>query len=322
MKLRWHLLGLGILLGLGTAGFSFAAGIYYQHEHATQRLQQLIQQNPYAYYIRSKIYKVFAFFKTPDDEENANHRLGRIMKYGFPGLDDIRLYSDFVLSYDRRNRVAHWVCEHLQKKDLSTTTHVGRAHASFQPDLSVPSNFRSSLADYRRSGFNRGHLAAAGNHHSHQTHCNETFYLTNIAPQIGKGFNSGAWNNLEIYVRDLTLRYGSVYVCTGPLYKPKQRCDGKLSVEYEMIGPNLVAVPTHFFKVIMVESKVPLGKPYMEGYVLPNATIPDNLPLRSFLCDIREIEHYAGLKFFDGLRRSAIFGSNYPSESQVFRDFG
>lgn len=39
------------------------------------------------------------------------NRIGQIMKYGFPGLDNIRSYSDYVLSYDRRNRVAHWVCE-------------------------------------------------------------------------------------------------------------------------------------------------------------------------------------------------------------------
>ncbi|XP_017153413.1 endonuclease G, mitochondrial-like [Drosophila miranda] len=317
MNRKWHLLALGLVLGLTTVCTSFVAGFYSHHEIASRRLQQLIQEDPYAYYISPKIYKVFSFFRTKDE---ADHRLRQIMKYGFPGLDDLRLYSDFVLSYDRRNRVAHWVCEHLQV-DALQSGQVSRHRASYRPDLSVPSNFRSTLADYHRSGFDRGHLAAAGNHRGLQSHCNETFFLTNIAPQIGRGFNSGAWNKLEIYVRDLTLRFGSVYVCTGPLYKPKQRTGGKLSVEFEMIGLNMVAVPTHFFKVIIVESKLPLGKPYMEGYVLPNTALPDGLNLRSFLCDIREIEHYAGLKFFDGIR-NAIFASNYPRESQVFRDFG
>lgn len=252
------------------------------------------------------------------------------MKYGFPGLDDVRIYSDFVLSYDRRNRVAHWVCEHLQLTDLQAPGpaqgRVRRGDASYRPDLSVPSNFRSSLADYRCSGFDRGHLAAAGNHRSDQLHCNETFLLTNIAPQIGHGFNSGAWNKLEIYVRELTRHFGSVYVCTGPLFKPRPQQQGnnnsnKWSVEYTMIGTNMVAVPTHFFKVIIVESRLPRGKPYMEAYVLPNASISEQLHLRDFLCDIREIEHLAGLKFYDGLRRGELFGSNYPSESRVFREF-
>ncbi|XP_034473514.1 endonuclease G, mitochondrial [Drosophila innubila] len=310
---------LGLALGLAASLVAcFVAGAYFQHRHATRRLQQLVQQDPYAYYISPKIFNAFCFFAEQNGEV---HRVRRIMKYGFPGLDDVRIYSDFVLSYDRRNRVAHWVCEHLQQSNLLRQPGVGRASATYRPDLSVPSTFRAALADYRHSGFDRGHLAAAGNHCSHQLHCNETFFLTNIAPQIGQGFNSGAWNKLETYVRHLTQRFGSVYVCTGPLYKPRQQSANKWSLEYQMIGSNMVAVPTHYFKVITIESKLPLGKPYMEAYVLPNSPIPQKLTLRDFLCDIREIEHYAGLQFFDGLRRSAIFGSNFPSESQVFRDF-
>ncbi|KAH8353552.1 hypothetical protein KR084_011738 [Drosophila pseudotakahashii] len=318
MDRKWHFLGFGLVLGVTALCASFVGGMYFQQQDARKRLQKLIEKDPYAYYVSPKIYEVFSFFETHDE---ADHRMRQIMKFGFPGLDDLRLYSDFVLSYDRRNRVAHWVCEHLQVDSIHPSR-ARRGRNPYQPDMSVPSNFRSELTDYRRSGFDRGHLAAAGNHHLQQNHCEDTFFLTNIAPQIGQGFNRGAWNNLERYVRSLVHRFGSVFVCTGPLYKPKQRSGGKLGVEYEMIGLNMVAVPTHFFKVIMVESAMHLGKPYMEGYVLPNAPIPDDLPLRSFLCDIREIEHYAGLKFFDGLRRSALFGSNYPSESQVFREFG
>ncbi|XP_033173692.1 endonuclease G, mitochondrial [Drosophila mauritiana] len=317
MDRKWQLLALGFVLGVTALCASFVGGMYFQHTDARKRLWELIQTDPYAYYLSPKIYEVFTFFETNNE---ADHRMRQIMKFGFPGLDDLRLYSDFVLSYDRRNRVAHWVCEHLQADSIHPNRG-RRGRNPYQPDLSVPSNFRSELSDYRRSGFDRGHLAAAGNHHLQQNHCEDTFFLTNIAPQVGQGFNRGAWNNLEQYVRSLVHRFGSVFVCTGPLYKPNQRAGGKWAVEYEMIGLNMVAVPTHFFKVIMVESKLQLGKPYMEGYVLPNAPIPDGLPLRSFLCDIREIEHYAGLKFFDGLRRSALFGSNYPSESRVFREF-
>ncbi|XP_036329914.1 endonuclease G, mitochondrial-like [Rhagoletis pomonella] len=209
----------------------------------------------------------------------------------------------------------------------------GNRESYYQADMSVPSNFRADLTDYRDSRFDRGHLAAAGNHKCHQTHCNETFYLTNIAPQVGKGFNRDAWNNLEIYVRELTERYGSVYVCTGPIYKPKRqlrgvndaencrKVDGKWCVEYEVIGENTVAVPTHFFKVITVESKLPGGPPYMEAYIMPNAPISSSTNIRNFLADIREIEHIAGLQFFNGLRRSFFFGTNYSTACDIYRNF-
>jgi endonuclease G, mitochondrial len=80
---------------------------------------------------------------------------------------------------------------------------------------------RSSNSDYKGSGFDRGHMAAAGNHRITQQHCDQTFVLSNMAPQVGKGFNRDAWNNLEQHVRKLTHFYKNVYICTGPLYLPR-----------------------------------------------------------------------------------------------------
>jgi len=81
------------------------------------------------------------------------------------------------------------------------------------------------------SGFDRGHLAPAGNHKKSQELCDETFYLSNISPQVGAGFNRDKWEHLESYVRKLTKRYKNVYVCTGPLYLPKREPDGKSYVK-------------------------------------------------------------------------------------------
>lgn len=80
---------------------------------------------------------------------------------------------------------------------------------------------RSLNSDYKGSGYDRGHLAPAGNHKSNQKFIQDTFYLTNMAPQVGKGFNRDSWNRLEKYVRKLTKKYSNVYCCTGPLYLPK-----------------------------------------------------------------------------------------------------
>lgn len=106
------------------------------------------------------------------------------MRYGFPGFDNIRSYSDFVVSYDRRNRVPHWVFEHLTPETVRKSAGVDRAQCDFKEDASIHEYFRSTNADYKRSGYDRGHMAAAGNHQSHQHHVNETFHLTNMAPQV------------------------------------------------------------------------------------------------------------------------------------------
>nr|XP_012220787.1 PREDICTED: endonuclease G, mitochondrial [Linepithema humile] len=231
-------------------------------------------------------------------------RVSQIMKFGFPGLDHVRSYEDFVLSYDRRNKVAHWVFEHLTKERLQYNNEVDRAKCEFKSDESIHPFFRSENTDYKGSGYDRGHLAAAGNHKVEQKHIEQTFFLSNMAPQVGVGFNRDSWNRLEKHVRKLTNVYKDVYVCTGPLYLPKKEADGKKYVRYEVIGANHVAVPTHFYKVIVGETSD--GKLEMEAFVMPNAPIDDNTPLTNFQVPPESIERAAGLLFFDKISRNKL----------------
>ncbi|XP_072745711.1 endonuclease G, mitochondrial [Anoplolepis gracilipes] len=231
-------------------------------------------------------------------------RVSQIMKFGFPGLDHIRSYEDFVLSYDRRNKVAHWVFEHLTKERLQYMNKVDRSKCEFKPDQSIHPFFRSENTDYKGSGYDRGHLAAAGNHKMEQNHMEQTFFLSNMAPQVGVGFNRDSWNRLEKHVRKLTNVYKDVYVCTGPLYLPKKEPDGKKYVHYEVIGVNHVAVPTHFYKVVVGETDD--GKLDMEAFVMPNAPIDDNTPLTNFQVPPESIERAAGLLFFDKISRNKL----------------
>lgn len=75
----------------------------------------------------------------------TQNRVSQIMKYGFPGLDNVRSFDDFVLSYDRRTRVAHWVFEHLTKDSIKYNETVNRASCSFMPDESIHRFFRLAL---------------------------------------------------------------------------------------------------------------------------------------------------------------------------------
>jgi len=125
-----------------------------------------------------------------------------------------------------------------------------------------------------------------------------------MSPQVGAGFNRDKWEHLERYTRGLTKVYRNVYVCTGPLYLPKADPeDGKSYIKYQVIGKNNVAVPTHFFKVIVGEMEGS-GDLEMEAYVLPNEKIPDHVPIQTFQVPPDSIERAAGLLFFNKVSRS------------------
>ncbi|KAL3280162.1 hypothetical protein HHI36_017662 [Cryptolaemus montrouzieri] len=291
------------LFYLGGFGVScFFSGVYFQKRYTIEGCDL---KNYPALPIFGTVSAATPFTpQVTEQKVSVVNRVSQIMKYGFPSLDNIRSFEDYVLSYDRRNRVANWVFEHLTAEKVKHNPEVTRATCEFKPDESIHTFFRSQNSDYKKSGFDRGHLAAAGNHKSHQKHIEETFFLSNIAPQVAVGFNRDYWNSLEKYVRNLTKVYRNVYCCTGPLYLPQINSDGKKYVKYQVIGENNVAVPTHFYKIVVGESED--GKLDMEAYCLPNTVISADTPLTSFRVPPESIERAAGLLFFDNLSRSKL----------------
>ncbi|KAM4746372.1 endonuclease G, mitochondrial isoform 1-T1 [Anableps anableps] len=224
---------------------------------------------------------------------------GAVMKYGFPSLANVRSRESYVTSYDPRTRTASWVIERLNPTSLTGPS--DRKCCEFKEDDSVHVFHRATNADYRGSGFDRGHLAAAANHKWSQKAMEDTFYLSNIAPQ-NPNLNQNTWNNLEKLCRSLTKHYLNVYVCTGPLYLPRQENDGKLYVRYQVIGRNHVAVPTHFFKVLILEQADGRGVE-LRSYVLPNEPIDEKVPLERFLVPIETIERASGLLFVPNIMK-------------------
>lgn len=166
----------------------------------------------------------------------------------------------------------------------------------------MPETFRAKLKDYFRSGYDRGHQVPAADCQFSQEAMDDTFYLTNMCPQIGDGFNRDYWAHFENFCRRLTTKYPSVRIVTGPLYLPKQHPDGKWRVSYEVIGsPPNVAVPTHFYKVIVAEDGSTGGPVAVGAFVLPNAVIHNKTPLTEFVVPLEVVERASGLEFLKTL---------------------
>lgn len=217
-------------------------------------------------------------------------------KYGFPGpMHDIAKHLEFISCYDRATRNPAWVVEHITKESLKRSEGVDRKRSVFKEDERIPLKFRARLRDYFRSGYDRGHNAPAADAKYSQTAMDETFYLSNMSPQVGDGFNRDYWAHLEDFCRRLTQSYDNVRILTGPLYLPKKCEDDKFRVTYEMVGtPPNVAVPTHFFKLVVGE-KIGNEKISVAAFVLPNDVISNETPLTEFQVPVEALERSSGL---------------------------
>lgn len=230
-----------------------------------------------------------------------------ILQYGFPGpINDTISGVPLTGAYDRRTRNAFWVAEHITPYSLSLSN-ADRKQSSFVEDMSIPEAFRAKLSDYFRSGYDRGHQVPAADAKWSQAAMDGTFALTNMCPQVGEGFNRDYWAHFEQFCRDLTKRYPSVRIVTGPLYLPRRDPDGKWRVNYEVIGnPPNVAVPTHFYKVVFAEdgTSSPSSKVALGAFVLPNARIPNDKRLSEFEVPLEAVERASGLEFASKLEAS------------------
>ncbi|KAL1957216.1 hypothetical protein VTO42DRAFT_6250 [Malbranchea cinnamomea] len=223
-----------------------------------------------------------------------------LFQYGFPGpVSDALNSLPLTGAYDRRTRNPAWVAEHITPESLKQNNG-DRKNSNFYEDESIPALFRAKMSDYFRSGYDRGHQVPAADAKWSQEAMNDTFALTNMCPQVGEGFNRDYWAHFEEFCRNLTKKYPSVRIVTGPLYLPKRDpVDGKWRVTYEVIGnPPNVAVPTHFYKVIYAEDgKGEAGKVALGAFVLPNAKIPNEKPLSDFEVPLEAVERASGLEF-------------------------
>jgi endonuclease G, mitochondrial len=194
----------------------------------------------------------------------------------------------YCLNYDGRLKQASWVCEELTRDSLSRSGELASRHV-FKEDKDLPYHVRSSLKDYLNSGFDRGHLVCAADQRSNEQAYADTFYLSNISPQVPE-FNRNYWLKLEKYVRSLTNSHAKVTVYTGPLFLPKVTKSGKKFVTYQVIGENMVAVPTHYFKIIFTPM-------HQEAFIVPNKDISATEPLSKFQVSVEKVQRLAGLHF-------------------------
>ena len=190
-------------------------------------------------------------------------------------------HTAYCLGYNETHEQAAWVFYELTRDE--TVKHAERTD-HFLEDGDVASGSATN-ADYKGSGYDRGHLAPAADMGWSEQVMAESFYYSNMSPQV-PSFNRGIWKNLESLVRDWARAYDTIYVTTGPILEPG----------LTQIGPNGVSVPKFYYKAILdLHSHPHKGI----GFLLPNASSHENL--QSFVVSIDELERLTGVDFYASL---------------------
>jgi endonuclease G, mitochondrial len=214
----------------------------------------------------------------------------RHLRLGKPQAVYERVRQGYVTAQDGRLKIPLWVQYEISPEELNGP--IARTD-DFQPDTSIPYGYRAELEDYNTSGFDRGHMAPAEDMNRSQRTMAESFLLTNMAPQVGVGFNQQLWKDLETAIRGWVAQRGRLTIITGPIFAIDA---GKVS--YAVIGADHVAVPTHFYKIVVDANSS--GHLDALAFVIPNKNLSGH-HYKEYLASIDEIEAATGLDFLSAL---------------------
>lgn len=192
--------------------------------------------------------------------------------------DKIIAHTGYSLLYNETHEQANWVAYNLT---IEETNKLFERTDKFIADPKVKTGTASNK-DYEDSGYDRGHLAPASDMGWSSTTMAESFFYSNMSPQI-PSFNRGIWKKLEELVRTWAIENKSVYVVTGPV----------LTNGLPTIGLNKVSIPNYYYKVVLDYSEPDIKG---IGFVLPN--IGSKEQLEYYAVPIDSVEKITGIDFF------------------------
>lgn len=194
--------------------------------------------------------------------------------------EQVICHEGYTVSYNSDYKIANWVAYELTPEEAKSKK-TERSN-KFVPDPLVK-GATATNEDYTRTGYDRGHLAPAGDMKWSAKAMRESFYLSNICPQK-PGLNRGIWKELEELSRMWANDYGILLIATGPV----------ITDDMKRMGTNRIGVPGAFYKVICYVS----GDKYKAiGFIMENRDYKSTT-LRSMAIPVDSVEKVTGIDFF------------------------
>lgn len=191
----------------------------------------------------------------------------------------------FFIQHNDLCKVAFYTLERLRPEDISGNE---PRDNDFREDVRLSNPARNS--DYAKSGYDRGHLAPAGDFTTGSVVMSQSFLLSNMVPQ-NPTHNRRFWKNFEGQVRNYVKNNGEMVILTGPVFTNPNGA--------RTIG-NSVCVPDKIFKVIIN----PNSNEYM-AIISDNEILPKSIGKESSV-SIEELETLTGMVFFPEVTKKEL----------------
>lgn len=220
------------------------------------------------------------------DELNAKN-IRYVTHYFTDGSKKVRNYS---MLYDTNLKMAYWVayplCNYYTRKNVSRTDDWG-----YDPEFTTSEqpNMTKGI-----DGYDRGHQCPSADRLVSREANSQTFYFTNMTPQIGK-LNQQVWANLEDQVRSWSSNIDTLYVVTGAM----PSAQGSTSIKYTNdVSNQKICVPAYYFKALCRIDRES-GIAYTIAFKFDNQAFSGSF--MNAAMSVAELEKITGFTFFPGI---------------------
>ena len=243
-------------------------------------------------------------------------------------MNDV-LQRNYTLLYDPEMLASYWVAYPLCSDHLTT----GRTDSWGIYDPKVPSGKQVNLSagygvnvyvdEVQTNYYARGHQIPNADRNAVPSMQEQTYYPTNITPQLQNDFNGGIWMDLEAGVRSAVHAGDTVYVVTGAAFRKKGGTEviNTITNTYSQVIP----VPNYYWKVLLKvkRSGESVNNAKAIGFWLEHRDdLRENTSsYQNYAVSVDQIEAWTGFDFFANLPEALQNLCEDDTDWADFRDF-
>lgn len=194
----------------------------------------------------------------------------------------------YSYEYDCTKKHVRWVA--LTFDNVTSQNNVDRKDA-YKTDPNIPTKYQTEKKDYY-SPYNRGHMVASSDRLYSQDANSQTFYYSNISPQLITGFNQGGstWDAIENKVQEwakVSNPKDTTYIVKGT------------SIDYSILetGKYGVQIPKYYYSTILSYKN---GQYKAIGFYIEHKS-DKSKNIKACAKSIDELESLTGLDFYHNL---------------------
>lgn len=217
-----------------------------------------------------------------------------------------RLQRNYTLLYDADRYAALWVAYPLCGDHMSK----GRAE-DWGYDPQIPQEFQTSVrsgygasvptANYPKNFYARGHQLPNADRSGVPEMMAQTYYSTNMTPQIQNGFNGAIWARLEEAVRAAVPEGDTLYVVTGAAFM-RAGAEEAVKTVVNKNDSKVLPVPAYYWKAILKVKRDAgaVSDAVAVGFWLPHEDLKGH-SFTEYSVSVDQIEQWTGLDLFPNL---------------------